>query len=355
MPFFSIIVPVYNVARFLRRCLESIANQDFKDWECVCIDDGSRDGSEAILDEYGKMDSRFKVFHQKNAGVSSARNLGVLHAKGEYLWFVDGDDVVMPLALCVLHNAARKLSNPDILAIRWREFSDSAEGVISEAQKDNKTLKCNDVKAVLNLYSAREVFALYAGSLIGWNALYRREAVTGLRFHSYPNGEDILWGIESILAATSFGSVSNVCYGYYQRENSACRKLDERHLVSSLAVAGEIVQRVRTSCWGEGLEDILLPKVRTILNSVAYQPVRMLGRRGYEIWIEYARHIYIDAGLLTGCSKSLMEALIKTRSRMLIWLFCFFPPQAKGWLLKNRIVSRMNDFKNRRRVQRVAI
>ena len=99
MPFFSIIIPVYNVAPYLRECLDSVLAQTFTDWEAICVDDGSTDGSGAILDEYAAKDSRFRVFHQSNAGVSAARNRGLDEAKGEWIWFVDSDDKIKPYAL----------------------------------------------------------------------------------------------------------------------------------------------------------------------------------------------------------------------------------------------------------------
>lgn len=92
--FLSIIVPVYNVEQFLRECLDSIARLKSIRWEAILIDDGSSDSSGLICDEYAAEDSRFKVIHQKNAGVSAARNAGLEVIKGKWVWFVDSDDVV---------------------------------------------------------------------------------------------------------------------------------------------------------------------------------------------------------------------------------------------------------------------
>lgn len=96
MPFFSVIIPVYNVAPYLRECLDSVLAQTFTDWEAICVDDGSTDGSGAILDEYAAKDNRIKVIHQANTGVSAARNTALEIAVGEYVCFVDGDDVILP-------------------------------------------------------------------------------------------------------------------------------------------------------------------------------------------------------------------------------------------------------------------
>lgn len=92
-PFFSIVIPVYDVAPYLQECLDSVLAQEVKVWECICVDDGSTDGSGAILDEYALRDARFRVFHQPNCGVSAARNLALAQAQGAWVAFLDGDDV----------------------------------------------------------------------------------------------------------------------------------------------------------------------------------------------------------------------------------------------------------------------
>lgn len=93
-PKISIIVPVYKVEKYLRRCLDSILAQTFSDWECILIDDGSPDDSGKICDEYVEKDERFRVFHQENRGVSAARNKGLDEVRGEWIGFVDSDDWV---------------------------------------------------------------------------------------------------------------------------------------------------------------------------------------------------------------------------------------------------------------------
>jgi len=92
----SVIVPVYNTERYLRRCLDSIANQTYRDWEALCVDDGSTDGSPAILREYASRDSRFRIISKPNGGLSDARNAGLAAAAGEYINFVDSDDLIHP-------------------------------------------------------------------------------------------------------------------------------------------------------------------------------------------------------------------------------------------------------------------
>ena len=96
MPKVSVIIPVYNVEKYLRECLDSVVNQTLKDIEIICINDGSPDNSLAILEEYAKKDSRIIVISQENSGVSTARNVGIDLAKGDYLYFIDADDYAEP-------------------------------------------------------------------------------------------------------------------------------------------------------------------------------------------------------------------------------------------------------------------
>ena len=95
MPIMSVIVPVYNTEQYLHRCIDSILTQTYTDFELLLIDDGSKDKSGDICDEYALKDSRIRVFHKENGGVSSARNLGLDNAAGEWITFVDSDDWII--------------------------------------------------------------------------------------------------------------------------------------------------------------------------------------------------------------------------------------------------------------------
>lgn len=104
----TIVVPVYNVEPYLRECLDSVLAQTFADWECVCVDDGSTDGSSSILSEYAGKDHRFQIIRQPNGGLSSARNAGMDAATGKYLYFLDSDDMLVEEALERLQSLAEK-------------------------------------------------------------------------------------------------------------------------------------------------------------------------------------------------------------------------------------------------------
>ncbi len=116
---FSLIIPVYNVEKYLRECLESVLCQTYGDWEAICINDGSTDGSATILEEYAAKDSRFKVISQANGGLSAARNSGLEAASGDYVLFLDSDDYLGKDALRII---ADNLSDEDLLCFSGRRF-----------------------------------------------------------------------------------------------------------------------------------------------------------------------------------------------------------------------------------------
>lgn len=118
-PFFSVIVPVYNVAPYLGECLDSVLAQTFADWECLCTDDGSKDGSDLILDAYARRDLRFRIVHQPNAGVSAARNRALDCLHGQWVGFLDGDDCYSLEALAKVVDIIRAESIKEFDFVKW--------------------------------------------------------------------------------------------------------------------------------------------------------------------------------------------------------------------------------------------
>ena len=121
---FSIIIPVYNAAKYIRQCLDSVLSQTYSDWECICVDDGSTDFCPAILDEYAATDSRFIVLHQKNGGEGCARNTGLSVARGDWITWLDADDVYVSDRLEEA-NRLIEIEHPDM--IRFRTIMEAGE------------------------------------------------------------------------------------------------------------------------------------------------------------------------------------------------------------------------------------
>ena len=172
----SIIVPVYNTEQYLHSCIDSILTQTYTDFELLLIDDGSTDLSGAICDKYAWKDSRVRVFHQKNGGVSSARNLGLDNAKGEWVTFVDSDDAIINIPF-VSYDEDLVIFPHKVLSKDGTEYLCKLENSVF----DNKSKVRNFVKD----NSTTSVFKTL------WSKLYKRDLIGNLRFdESIKIGED---------------------------------------------------------------------------------------------------------------------------------------------------------------------
>lgn len=212
----SVIVPVYDVAEFLPGCLDSILTAD-ADLEVIAVDDASPDGSGAILDERAAADPRLRVVHQeRNGGQGAARNLALGMATGEYVWFVDGDDMIASGALPAIGAALASAGKPDVLLINWvstypggRTEPNPGAAVLALVPAGGCTLE--DEPRLVNL------------TMTSWSKLFRRDFLTGLDV-SFAGGihEDILVTCAALLSAQVIGAVQAVCYRYRrQRRGSA--------------------------------------------------------------------------------------------------------------------------------------
>ena len=180
-PEVSVIVPVYNVEPYLRRCIDSLVNQTLQNIEIILIDDGSTDGCGAICDEYAAQDVRIRVVHQQeNAGLSEARNAGIDRARADYLMFVDSDDWVEP-EFCELPLMLAKKHKADLVMFQFR-------------YSKNGRLKRKRIVVSEGIKTQKEALGLLTSDvgMMAWNKLYHREL---FRMNRYPKGkvyEDIV-------------------------------------------------------------------------------------------------------------------------------------------------------------------
>jgi glycosyltransferase involved in cell wall biosynthesis len=214
-PKISIIVPVYNVEKYIHRCIDSILAQTFSDFELILINDGSTDKSGSICDNYAKEDSRIKVIHIKNGGVSKARNKGITIAKGDYLMFCDSDDFVERHWCSLLYKAISQGGN--VLPV-------SGVRVVNNIRKQNS----ETIKAFPQRMSIKKgkYFETYKQGLSGglWCKIYDRRVIieNGLYFDDSVNrGEDLLFNLSYISHMDSFVTIPSITYNYvHSNENS---------------------------------------------------------------------------------------------------------------------------------------
>lgn len=203
--FVSIIVPVYQAEAYLRKCVNSILAQSFADFQLILVDDGSSDGSGCICDEYALEDQRILVIHQLNRGVSAARNAGMCHAIGEWIYFVDADDWVEPNLLSDFVSVL--LEYPDLDIYRFGYFLDKNKG--SEEVKDSYVHWVSDTCAMWLLNEKNR----YYGFL--WNMIVRKELLVNLYFDEELKWcEDHIFSLEAFLRAHKM-YISNYCYFHH--------------------------------------------------------------------------------------------------------------------------------------------
>lgn len=203
IPRVSVIIPVYNVEKYLRECLDSIVNQTLREIEIICVDDGSTDGSPEILREYGEKDCRITIISQENRGISSARNHGADIASGEYFYFMDGDDILERDALSRLYQLSEEKSL-DVLYFDGESFFETEE--LKEIKKNYITYyarKGDYSRVMTGLQMLHEMIAMdeYRSSLCLQfisSVHYRQE---NLRFEEGIIGEDNIFTFQCIMPA----------------------------------------------------------------------------------------------------------------------------------------------------------
>ena len=220
----SIIIPVYQAEKKIRKCLDSVLAQKYQNWEAIIIDDGSDDLSGAICDEYAYRDNRFKVFHISNHGVSYARNYGLENAKGEYIEFLDSDDELTPNAMYRMFSIMQN-EGADLVVCGYNMYR-------------NNELICS--KSVSGIYRDKEswqkfFYTLYENQFFNppWNKLFRKELIKNNYNEKYSLGEDVLFNLQYLLNTSSIVFISDILYKYstgsgdglttkYNRNNLEC-------------------------------------------------------------------------------------------------------------------------------------
>ena len=207
----SVVVPVYNVSKYLPTCLDSIVNQTYEDLDIIVVDDGSTDDCPRICDEYGQRDTRIRVIHQSNQGLSKARNTGLSLAKGEYVWFVDSDDWIVED--CIGRIAKRlQETQPDMLQIQYEDVY------------DDSTL--NEVPRFFSLEevcSGKEVMKKGGFPAPAQFTIYRRQFLIDHNLSFYPGiyHEDSEFKPRATYFAERCASLDAVVYKYYRRTSGS--------------------------------------------------------------------------------------------------------------------------------------
>lgn len=208
----SVVVPVYNVEKYLKKCIDSTINQTYKKLEIILVDDGSTDSSKEICDEYIKQDSRIKVIHKENGGLSSARNAGIDIASGKYIGFIDSDDWIEKSMLEKLINLAEK-SDSDIVLCNYFMAYDEKNQIQKE---DIEYKEYSNYEALNKIYDDK----LGVSMIIAWNKLYNIELFNNIRYPAGKVHEDEFITYKLLFKA------NRICYlneklVYYRQQNKS--------------------------------------------------------------------------------------------------------------------------------------
>lgn len=221
----SVIVPVYNVEKYLRKCLDSIVNQTFSNFEVILVNDGSTDTSGAICDEYVKKDARFFVIHRENGGLSAARNSGLLAAKGKYLNFIDSDDWIRAELLEQLINL---LNSYEADISKCNFFSDEAANL-----NEQEEIRC---------YTSREYMIRYLNDESDSNSyfcgkLFKRDLFTNQCFPVGKTCEDMFLMPQIIKKATKIVVTNQKYYFYYRTRPTSIMNNPDNRIRNQVAIA----------------------------------------------------------------------------------------------------------------------
>lgn len=213
----SIIVPVYNVERYLDRCLKSLVNQTYLNIEIILVNDGSPDMCPKICEEWAQRDHRIKVIHKKNGGLSDARNKGVDVAKGIYICFVDSDDYVAQTYVETLYKLIRD-NNTDMSAVSFKKVYTIDQDPDRKIKREDAIIVFEGEEAIRQLFSDN-TYANYA-----WNKMYKRELFENVRFPRGRKMEDLGTTYKLLLNTRRIVYSKKILYYYYQREDSILHK-----------------------------------------------------------------------------------------------------------------------------------
>lgn len=223
-PLISIIVPVYKVEKYLKRCLESIKSQTFTNWECILIDDGSPDKSGTICDEYARNDNRFKVIHQENEGVSKARNNGIKIASGKWISFIDSDDWI---ELNTFETLLPHCEKDTFDIIQWGYYC-------STDTRNINTYSFSNDFSLFNIEDNEPYFSfqtmLLKNDFLKNNNIYFSEELS--------MGEDWIFCLNCYLKTSKIYNLKNtILYHYYQNSSSVTKKPSLKNIESQIKFA----------------------------------------------------------------------------------------------------------------------
>lgn len=214
----SVIVPIYNVEKYINKCIDSIINQTYSNLEIILVDDGSPDNCGKICDEYVKNDKRIKVIHKENGGLSDARNTGIDMATGKYISFIDSDDTVTADYIEYMYNMIKEDKTEMAISEVKRIYKESDLHIVSNKKNEEKQFVWDSEECFYNMLFSK------CGDVCAYAKLYNRELFDNIR---YPKGEvyeDSATTYKIIDKCKMISYGNKACYNYYTRPGSISKQ-----------------------------------------------------------------------------------------------------------------------------------
>jgi len=256
MPKVSVIIPVYNAEKYLHKCVDSVLNQTLDDIEIILVDDGSTDNSPAICDDYERKYNNIKVFHKENGGVSSARNVGLDNATGEYVGFVDSDDYIAPVMYEKLFQTCKKyrceMAICNYQITKNRKILET--GTINFSA--NREVSCEELRRLIEVANDARFQWFNVNKLFCNDVLQKNN----IRFHTeLQYGEDTPFNLEAMLNSTGLVFVDEPLYFYEQTDNSAMRSKHKHNYLEKLEnlynIKIELLQKYEIQNWQDDMNE----------------------------------------------------------------------------------------------------
>lgn len=303
-PLISVIVPVYNVSAYLDRCMRSLIEQTYRNLEIILVDDGSTDNSGELCDQWAKKDTRVRVIHRKNNGLSQARNTGLDAATGEYITFVDSDDILSPHLCRVLYDSIRECAE---IAICDAEHIFPEKPYAFFVSEEAQTLTAES--AICQMWYQKSFLPS------AWGKLYRRELFQGKQFTPGRIFEDIDIMHELFDAANTIVYNRSKLYGYVHREGSITTKAFCTRDLDILLVADKILAftEERPELRSAAEAYAVTAALRVYLNAPKEET--------------FAKGISLATELLQWYGRKVMEdPNIRLKNRCALWLYFYCRP-----------------------------
>lgn len=275
--FFSVVIPVYNVEKYITECVDSILRQTYKDFELILVDDGSQDNSPVICDNYQKRDARVKVIHKLNGGQSSARNAGATIAKGKYIIFIDSDDFILD------ENAFRKIvdtaDEQDIIFYKHCKFIDATKQ-LKNCTYNYAQLSMEDSYILM----LKKMVATDSFFGMAWNKCIRRKLIENndIKFEEGLLGEDMDWIYQIVTNAKSLSVIDQPFIAYRQRENSITKEVKLKHLSDFVYILKKWYEKIDNGNYTKIEKEVYLGALAKYYSNMLITYVRVNDKNKYQ-------------------------------------------------------------------------